>query len=107
LYHEPMAGQPFAVGVECYAGYRGEQTPRTLTIGGRRVAVAHVQHNPAKSDARPNMRNGRRGRAMGAGFPTNPSPGRKSSCRCCKKPSRMRRTKSCQRCSTVRRRGRV
>jgi hypothetical protein len=30
------------VGVECYAGYRGEQTPRTLILGGRRVAVVEV-----------------------------------------------------------------
>ena len=37
-----MAGQPLAIGVECYAGYRGEQTPRILTIGSRRVVVAYV-----------------------------------------------------------------
>ena len=30
------------VGVECYAGHRGEQTPRTLILGDRRVAVAAV-----------------------------------------------------------------
>ena len=30
------------VGVECYAGHRGEQTPRTLILGDRRVAVAEV-----------------------------------------------------------------
>ncbi len=30
------------VGVECYAGHRGEQTPRTLILGGRRIAVAEV-----------------------------------------------------------------
>ena len=29
-------------GVECYAGHRGEQTPRTLILGDRRVAVAEV-----------------------------------------------------------------
>ena len=28
------------VGVECYAGYRGEQTPRTLILGDRRMASA-------------------------------------------------------------------
>ena len=28
--------------VECYAGYRGEQTPRAFTIGGRRVEVTEV-----------------------------------------------------------------
>jgi hypothetical protein len=30
------------VGVECYAGYRGEQTPRTLILGERRIAVTEV-----------------------------------------------------------------
>ena len=28
--------------VECYAGYRGEQTPRVLALGKTRVAVAEV-----------------------------------------------------------------
>jgi hypothetical protein len=31
-----------AVGVECYAGHRGEQTSRTLILGDRRIAVAKV-----------------------------------------------------------------
>ena len=30
------------VGVECYAGHRGEQTPRTLVVGDRRIGVAAV-----------------------------------------------------------------
>jgi hypothetical protein len=30
------------VGVECYAGDRGEQTPRTLILGERRIPVAEV-----------------------------------------------------------------
>jgi len=30
------------VRVECYAGHRGEQTPRTLILGDRRVDVAEV-----------------------------------------------------------------
>jgi hypothetical protein len=30
------------VGVECYAGHRGEQTPRTLILGDRRIDVADV-----------------------------------------------------------------
>jgi hypothetical protein len=30
------------VGAECYAGHRGEQTPRTLILGDRRIAVAAV-----------------------------------------------------------------
>jgi hypothetical protein len=29
--------------VECYAGHRGEETPRTLVIGDRRVRVVEVQ----------------------------------------------------------------
>lgn len=38
-----MAEQrPLSVGVECYAGHRGEQTPRTLTLGDRRIDVAEV-----------------------------------------------------------------
>jgi hypothetical protein len=28
--------------VECYAGHRGEETPRTLVIGDRRVEVIEV-----------------------------------------------------------------
>jgi hypothetical protein len=28
--------------VECYAGYRGEETPRVLQIDGRKVAVQEV-----------------------------------------------------------------
>ena len=30
------------VAVECYAGYRGEQTPRAFGIGDRRIAIAQV-----------------------------------------------------------------
>ena len=30
------------VRVECYAGHRGEQTPRTLILDDRRIAVADV-----------------------------------------------------------------
>ena len=28
--------------VECYAGYRGEQTPRAIVLGERRIAVVDV-----------------------------------------------------------------
>jgi hypothetical protein len=31
-----------SVGVECYAGHRGEQTPRTLMLGDRRIIVLEV-----------------------------------------------------------------
>jgi hypothetical protein len=34
--------QRLIVHVECYAGYRGEQTPRTLVLGSRRIAVMEV-----------------------------------------------------------------
>lgn len=30
------------IGVECYAGHRGEQTPRTMILPDRRVVVAEV-----------------------------------------------------------------
>ena len=29
--------------VDCYAGYRGEETPRRLTMGARRIGVVTVQ----------------------------------------------------------------
>jgi hypothetical protein len=31
-----------SVAVECYAGHRGEQMPRTLILGDRRIAVAEM-----------------------------------------------------------------
>ena len=37
-----MPDERLAVGVECYAGHRGEQTPRMLILGDRRVVVAEV-----------------------------------------------------------------
>jgi hypothetical protein len=33
---------PLSIGVECYAGHRGEETPRTLILGDRHVEVAEV-----------------------------------------------------------------
>ena len=30
------------IGVECYAGHRGEQTPRALILADRRVVIAEV-----------------------------------------------------------------
>jgi hypothetical protein len=42
-YRDRMREQrPLTVGVECYAGHRGEQTPRTLILGDRRIGVAEV-----------------------------------------------------------------
>lgn len=37
-----MSERLLSVTVECYAGHRGEQTPRTLILGDRRIAVAEV-----------------------------------------------------------------
>jgi hypothetical protein len=38
-----MPDEPLlTVRVECYAGHRGEQTPRTLILGDRRIDVAEV-----------------------------------------------------------------
>ncbi|MGD8911022.1 MAG: hypothetical protein PVF13_09600 [Chromatiales bacterium] len=34
-----MQDRPFQIGVECYAGYRGEETPSLLRIGEREVVV--------------------------------------------------------------------
>jgi hypothetical protein len=42
-YDERMVEQRLlSLNVECYAGHRGEQTPRTLILGDRRIAVAVV-----------------------------------------------------------------
>jgi hypothetical protein len=30
------------VSVECYAGYRGEQTPRALIVGDHRIVIAEM-----------------------------------------------------------------
>jgi hypothetical protein len=38
MRQEPL----LTIGVECYAGYRGEQTPRALILGDRRIAVAEA-----------------------------------------------------------------
>lgn len=37
-----MPSGSFRVRVECYAGYRGEETPRHFEIGARRVEVVDV-----------------------------------------------------------------
>lgn len=38
----PMPHETIRVTVECYAGHRGEQTPRAFTLGERRVEVEEV-----------------------------------------------------------------
>lgn len=37
-----MTDDVLVVRVECYSGYRGEETPRAFWIGERRVEVAEV-----------------------------------------------------------------
>ena len=37
-----MPDRLLEIGVECYAGHRGEQTPRTLILADRRVSVLEV-----------------------------------------------------------------
>jgi hypothetical protein len=37
-----MQNQHFQIGVDCYAGYRGEESPRLLRIGEREVVVIEV-----------------------------------------------------------------
>jgi len=35
-------GEPIAIAVECYAGYRGEEEPRVIYFGQRAVGVTEV-----------------------------------------------------------------
>ncbi len=42
----------FTVRVSCHAGYRGEEEPRSLRIGDRRVAVIEVLDRGAGPDHR-------------------------------------------------------
>lgn len=37
-----MSDRRLQIAVECYAGYRGEQTPLRLTFGARRIEVSEV-----------------------------------------------------------------
>ena len=37
-----MDERALAIDVECYSGHRGEQTPRTILLGGRRIEVTEV-----------------------------------------------------------------
>ncbi len=38
----PLQGRPFEIHVECYAGYRAEETPCRLRMGERRIEVSEV-----------------------------------------------------------------
>ena len=40
--HDPNRVGQVALQVECYAGHRGEQTPRRFTLGERRIEVVEV-----------------------------------------------------------------
>lgn len=42
LHEARMPERLLEIGVECYAGHRGEQTPRTLILGDRRVGITDV-----------------------------------------------------------------
>jgi hypothetical protein len=33
---------PMSIDVECYAGYRGEETPRRFTLAGTTIEIAEV-----------------------------------------------------------------
>lgn len=37
-----MSERLLAIGVECYAGHRGEETPRVIVLGERRIEVLNV-----------------------------------------------------------------
>ena len=37
-----MSDRRLQIGVACYAGYQGEETPRWLTFGDRRIEVIEV-----------------------------------------------------------------
>jgi hypothetical protein len=37
-----MASDVLVISVECYAGHRGEETPRAFTLHGRRIEIAEV-----------------------------------------------------------------
>lgn len=37
-----MSDQLLSIGVECYSGHRGEETPRAILLGDRRVVVVGI-----------------------------------------------------------------
>ncbi len=37
-----MSDSDLTIQVECYAGYRGEETPRRFFLGGRKVEVKEI-----------------------------------------------------------------
>ena len=38
----PASEGGLTIAVECYAGYKGDETPRALVVGGRRLGVREV-----------------------------------------------------------------
>jgi hypothetical protein len=63
------------VGVECYAGYRGEQTPRTLVLGDRRIPVAEVVDAWLAPDYRYFKLKGDDGIRISCAMMSDPTPG--------------------------------
>lgn len=43
---------PLAITVECYAGYRGEETPRRFRLGERQVEIVYVMNRWLTPDHR-------------------------------------------------------
>jgi hypothetical protein len=51
-YDDPTAENRLVVGVEWYAGYRGEQTPRVLILGDGRIGRRRGARRVAGADYR-------------------------------------------------------
>jgi hypothetical protein len=67
--------QALSVGVECYAGHRGEQTPRTLILGDRSIAVAEVLDAWLAPDHRYFKLRGADGDTTSSATTSDPTPG--------------------------------
>ena len=39
---EASSNGTLSISVECYAGYRGEQTPRAISVASQRIEIAEV-----------------------------------------------------------------
>jgi len=64
-----------SVDVECYAGHRGEQTPRTLSLGDRRVTVAEMVDAWLAPDYRYFKLRAPTATAISSGMMSDPTPG--------------------------------
>jgi hypothetical protein len=67
--------QPLRVGIDFYAGHRGEQTPRTLILGDRCVAVAEVLDAWLAPDYRYSKLRGVDGDTYPSATMSDPTPG--------------------------------